>query len=145
MLPPEVYRAGIAERIRSARVTAGLSQVALAEAIGSAERTVRAWEAGFQVPPADAIGRIAMATRRSADWILGRPDGDLSCVIHARVETALLAAPALDREDRLRSMRVGMILDSDAELVSLREFGDRVAAVANHVEEISNREKDQRR
>ncbi len=144
MLPPEVYRAGIADRLRTTRQAAGLSQITLAEAIGMHDRTIRAWEAGVQVPPADAIGRISQATRRSADWILGRPDGDFACVIHARVESAILAASRLDREDRLRALRVGMILDADAELVSLREFGDRIAALANHIEEMQ-REKDQRR
>lgn len=50
-----------AARLRAARTEAGLSQLALAEAVNVHVRTVVAWETGRQIPRVDAVAALARA------------------------------------------------------------------------------------
>lgn len=59
-------------RILAARNRAGLTQTALATALGSGDQTVIAhWEAGRQIPSAQSLTALARALNVSADYLLG--------------------------------------------------------------------------
>jgi transcriptional regulator with XRE-family HTH domain len=52
---------GIQQRIKSERERLGLTQTALADAIGSTKRSVINWEGGAASPPAEAVANMANA------------------------------------------------------------------------------------
>lgn len=59
------------ERIREARKSLGLSQKTLASRLGTTRRRVIAWEGGQNVPSALYLQRIATATGRSIEFLMG--------------------------------------------------------------------------
>jgi transcriptional regulator with XRE-family HTH domain len=61
----------ISSRLAKARSDFGLDQDELAACIGVSERTVRRWEHGERVPPADRVRDLAQLFRVSADYLLG--------------------------------------------------------------------------
>jgi transcriptional regulator with XRE-family HTH domain len=63
------------ERIRRARMEAGLSQQALAARIGKSTDTVRGYEKGRIQPPGDVVDRIADATGKAPEWFLTHRQG----------------------------------------------------------------------
>lgn len=131
------YIVAIASRIAAARKLAGLTQRDLAKALGTNERAVRAWEAGDHMPGADLVGRLAALCRRSSDWILGRPDGDIPCLIHPAIEAGILAKRQ-DENALLRNLRLCMVVDAAVESVPLVELSQRLAAVAKSLQERSS-------
>lgn len=58
------------DRIRKAREHAGLTQSALAEALGVAAGTIQRWEKGALNPRPKALEALAEATGVSLDWLL---------------------------------------------------------------------------
>jgi transcriptional regulator with XRE-family HTH domain len=62
----------IGDRIRQARVLAGLTQQQLADRAfdGIGRQRIYRWETGDRVPKADAIARIAAALEVSPSWIM---------------------------------------------------------------------------
>ncbi len=59
----------IAERIKQARKTAGLTQAELAVAVDVSQPTVNGWERGAFVPARDRVDQIAGATDTSRQWL----------------------------------------------------------------------------
>lgn len=64
----------IGARVREAREDAGLSQVALAEALGRDQPYISRLEAGEHQPQSHTIRALARALDVSADWLLGLTD-----------------------------------------------------------------------
>lgn len=67
---------GFGERLAAARLHAGLTQEALAEEFGYADRSsVSKWENGESEPPAAVTVRLARKLRVATDWLVtGDPD-----------------------------------------------------------------------
>jgi transcriptional regulator with XRE-family HTH domain len=67
----ELSRAGIAQRIATAREQAGLSQPELADLMHVHYRTIQDWESPKkQVTPWDSLDDIAQITGVERDWLL---------------------------------------------------------------------------
>lgn len=62
----------LGERIKRLRKEHGMSQTALAEAIGATQGAVSQWEMGAMEPKSRQITRLAEALHVSADYLLGR-------------------------------------------------------------------------
>ena len=62
-------------RFRAARISAGMSQAALAEAVDVHVSTVRGWESGRQVPRVDAIAAAAKALGKVPSDLLTPHEG----------------------------------------------------------------------
>jgi DNA-binding XRE family transcriptional regulator len=93
--------------MREARVSAGLSQAAVATAAGISRQSVGAIEAGRHRPSVDAALAIARAVGRSVEDVfgqtpsgcapvLGRPLSDGSAILAARVGDRVVCAAASD-------------------------------------------------
>lgn len=61
----------LAEKIYQARKKAGLSQEALADALGVTRQAVSKWETGKSVPDTENLRRMAQVLAVSADFFLG--------------------------------------------------------------------------
>lgn len=64
----------VGERIKSLRIEASLSQMALAEKIESNQKQISKWERGQIEPNIDALTRLANYFDVSVDYIIGRTD-----------------------------------------------------------------------
>lgn len=67
----------LAEKIYQARRRAGLSQEALADALGVTRQAVSKWETGKSVPDTENIRALAAALAVTADYFLGDIAGAL--------------------------------------------------------------------
>ncbi len=63
-----------AERIKELRLEKGISQAALAKAIGVSQKAVDFWEKGENEPKASYILKLAYFFDVSTDYLLGRGD-----------------------------------------------------------------------
>ncbi len=63
-----------AERIKELRLEKGISQAALAKAIGVSQKAVDFWEKGENEPKASYILKLADFFDVSTDYLLGRGD-----------------------------------------------------------------------
>lgn len=63
-----------AERIKELRLEKGISQAALAKAIGVSQKAVDFWEKGENEPKASYILKLAEFFDVSTDYLLGRGD-----------------------------------------------------------------------
>lgn len=61
----------LAANIRHARLERGLTQSALAEALGVSDRAVSRWERGISCPDVTLLPRLALSLDTSADALLG--------------------------------------------------------------------------
>lgn len=62
----------LGKRIRTARERAGMSQVALAAAVGAGNQsTVAGWERGRTDPDSEMLCRLATVLKVSSDYLLG--------------------------------------------------------------------------
>jgi transcriptional regulator with XRE-family HTH domain len=61
----------LADRLKEARRTLGLTQADVTEATGIARSGVSAMESGHRGVTAIEIGRLAQLYRRSVEWLLG--------------------------------------------------------------------------
>lgn len=61
-------------RIRNLRISAGLSQPQLAEAVGVSKAVVSFWENDINEPKASYIKALAVVFNVSADYLLGLED-----------------------------------------------------------------------
>ncbi|HIU82221.1 MAG TPA: helix-turn-helix transcriptional regulator [Candidatus Ornithoclostridium faecavium] len=68
------------EKLKLLREEEGLSQSALAKALGVSQSAVAQWEAGTRKPTAQAVVAIARMFDTSADFILGLVDEKLRLV-----------------------------------------------------------------
>lgn len=95
-------------RIRDARLAAGMTQAQLARAIESTERNIIRWENSQNQPRIESVAAIAKATGREIDFFLtGSTEGDdeeeaaaltLDQYLQARVRQILREEPELLRE-----------------------------------------------
>ena len=76
----------LAENIRRCRLDRGLTQNALAEALGVSDRAVSRWERGAAAPDVTLLARLALVLQTSADALLG--------VDPLRMQADILAATA---------------------------------------------------
>jgi transcriptional regulator with XRE-family HTH domain len=63
-------------RIRQARLSAGMTQNALARAINTTERNIARWETSANQPRISSVAAIAHATGHSIDYFLTPNGGD---------------------------------------------------------------------
>ena len=61
----------LAERIKTLREQAGMSQEKLAKRLGITRSSVNAWEMGISTPSTQYIAELAGLFRVSADYLLG--------------------------------------------------------------------------
>src|SRR5687767_20323 len=59
----------LAERIKQAREAAGLSQAALATAIGTTSLAISTWERGLYAPTDENLVRVAAVLDKSPAWL----------------------------------------------------------------------------
>ena len=101
----ELERARISERIKEARVQAGLTQEELADLLHVRSRTIANYEAGRV--PWRLLGQIAEATGRTQEWLLhGEPAAAEATTLQAEV-TALREQVAEIRELLVASLDTG--------------------------------------
>jgi transcriptional regulator with XRE-family HTH domain len=86
----------LGELIREARQEAGLSQAALAAALGTKQSVISRWERGHETPRADTLAAILRACGYEADVVIRPRD---TGVDRAQIRAALRMSP----EDRLAS------------------------------------------
>ncbi|MBP3592187.1 MAG: helix-turn-helix transcriptional regulator [Clostridia bacterium] len=63
----------IAERIKTLRETAGITQAELARRLGVTRSGVNAWEMGISVPSTQCLVELALLFKVSTDYLLGIP------------------------------------------------------------------------
>ena len=66
----------IGDRIRQLREREGISQSALADALGATRAAVNAWEMGVSNPSMQSLVELSRYFRVSVDHLLGLADGD---------------------------------------------------------------------
>lgn len=64
------------QKIRTARLRAGLTQNQLAHAIKTSERNIVRWETNANDPRMEHVAAIAQATGNEVSFFLGAEDGD---------------------------------------------------------------------
>jgi|SRR6516165_7154113 transcriptional regulator with XRE-family HTH domain len=84
-------RTDLGELIATARTAAGLTQVALAAAIGTAQSVISRWERGADAPRVETLVRILRACGYESDLVL-RPTDD--GVDRDQIRSALAMTPA---------------------------------------------------
>jgi len=84
----ELLRQVLGARCRRGREELGLSQRALAEAMGRSESWVREIEHGKQYAPAYLIQAMADATGRSHGWFYGQRELDLEALARELIQRA---------------------------------------------------------
>lgn len=89
----------LADRIKTARKAASLSQGALADLVGVSPRTVSNYENGHTPPATEVLSAIATATRKSVAWLLetdaggdGAPGSEPSAPESARGQSKTMLA-----------------------------------------------------
>lgn len=73
----------IGERIKTARVAAGLSQQQLADVVGTHVMGISKWERGIALPNSDSLGKLTGALGVSADYLLGRTDDPAGVILES--------------------------------------------------------------
>lgn len=66
--------ATMGERIKQLRKENGMTQTALAEALGVTKGTVSTWETNSRTPSFEALDSMSDIFKRSFDYIMGRSD-----------------------------------------------------------------------
>lgn len=90
---PHTWLMDIGDRIKRARRDAGLSQRALAKAIGVSFGAVGQWESHVKTPGRDNVLAVAKETLVSVDWILGEsPDKNTGIYIADPTEIEVIRA-----------------------------------------------------
>ena len=96
-------RAVIAERLRTARRMAGLSQGQVAKELGLHRPSVTEMEAGRRRVSAEELGRLAELYTVDVAWLAGENQGDER---QERVELAARELAKLDKEDLNRVLEL---------------------------------------
>ena len=81
----------IGERLKDLRKASGVTQTALADALGVHPQTVSKWERGVSEPDISQLGDLAAALGLSLEALLGLPDAE-------RTYTCAFRAESLGRE-----------------------------------------------
>lgn len=108
------------ERLRERRKKVGITQEALAAAIGGYEKqTISGYERGINEPNYQTLCKIADALRCTTDYLLGRPGADAATKEAASVvEQTGLSAPAVDILIGFKNDRDGSYIQSISALIS---------------------------
>lgn len=69
------HRDAFADRIAARRTALGLSRRKLAEVVGGLPMSIRAYESGYQLPPADRLAQLAAALGVTVEWLVSGEDG----------------------------------------------------------------------
>jgi transcriptional regulator with XRE-family HTH domain len=94
--PPELERNSVSERLRLARREAGLSQLAVATALGIHRPSLSQIESGKRKVSADELAKLAEIYSVSVSWLLAIDDTDV------RLERAARELANLKPEDLQR-------------------------------------------
>lgn len=78
-------------RLKSARKNAGLSQVALATAVGISQSYVTQMEAGNKVPSVDIVKTLAEVLGVSPGWLMGEEVREGSAAYQRNPQAAIMA------------------------------------------------------
>lgn len=109
----KVEQVEVAQRLRSARATLGLTQEDVASALGIARTSVIAMEAGKRSVTALEIRRLARLYRREVSWLLG--EGPESIEDGSAEDQALFRATAqLSADDKEQVLRFAQFLAAGA-------------------------------
>jgi len=120
----------IGERIRVARRAVGLSQAALAGAVGVAQATVSAWESGVHGPSHEHFEAIAWAVGRGPGWLaFGDRAGETMRTTEISAMKRDARTIAFQGVPGAYSHLACRIAFPDLEPVSCRTFEDAFAAV----------------
>lgn len=66
-----MYKTNFPDRIKEARIKAGYSQLAVAEATGIPRSNISKYENGNQEPNLEQLGKLAQFYNISLNWLLG--------------------------------------------------------------------------
>lgn len=92
-LPGMIFRMDIGDRIKAARMDAGVSQRKLAKAIGVTHGLVGQWESHVKKPGRDMLQKVAKELGRSSSYLIGEQAEDeeiLSLTAKDEIELILL-------------------------------------------------------
>lgn len=84
------------ERIKQLRKENGMTQAALAEALGVTKGTVSTWETNSRTPSFEALNTMSDIFKRSFDYIMGRSDD---------------AAPRIRSDEKLKALTLSQVED----------------------------------
>lgn len=79
-----------AERLKTARKKAGLSQIALAEKLGLSQQAVGKWETNRSTPDPSTLSKIADICATSSDYLLGREEPPRPAVASGEVQVPVV-------------------------------------------------------
>lgn len=102
---PDPAPGTVGDRIREARVTLGLTQSALADAVGVSRSAVAQWETDRAGQLRDHLGRIASVLEVSTEFLLIGRDGQAQTGDELALLRLYRAASAEDRQLLLRTAR----------------------------------------
>jgi transcriptional regulator with XRE-family HTH domain len=103
------------KRIRNRRKTLGISQVTLAEQIGTNQAQISKYESGESVPPSDTLAELSRVLGVSADWLLGLTDEVSSTAYQEKLSTKeRQAVSAWRRGERLKAIKT-IVMDEQAD------------------------------
>lgn len=90
------------ERLKKLRTDKGLSQRALAQAIGYKQSAVAAWETGRTEPPVIMLIQLADFFRVTVDYLLGRTDEPQPAPITLPIPDNMIEVSPFEREVLLK-------------------------------------------
>lgn len=123
----------IGERIKQARIEAGLIQEELGDLIGMSTRTVQSYEAGTS-SPYRKIREISAVTSRSVEWLLhGDPDGEPAPDLSGQAVALVL--------DRLESLEVKLEEQARQTVRALQGLEAGIARLENRRDDEGRRER----
>lgn len=109
----------LAERIKGLRKAKGMSQGALAEAIGATQGAVSQWELGIAEPRSRQVAQLAEALEVSADYLLGRTE--IPNIYRLAPEPTTLAAHETEDMERVTPERMEEIITAAYRLMMERK------------------------
>lgn len=133
----------IGDRMSFARRQRSLTQEQLAVEMGATQGSVRNWEKGRAMPPADAIARASQALGVSSDWLLGLtesqhglPAGQV--MVDRRLVDRLLSARTSKQVESLLDpdpdpVVYAIAIPEGAQLLARREADELVSRVSLHL------------
>lgn len=86
MPPPSQVNPALAQRIKEARSDIGLTQAALARALGIKRASVSQWEQSITQPTTERLVEIARLTKRPLSWFLIE---DATAAMHAAQDNGM--------------------------------------------------------
>jgi transcriptional regulator with XRE-family HTH domain len=104
----------IAKRLASIRKQKGLTQQALADAIGLCVTQIKRYEAGTSSPSLEAIKKIAKTLRVTTDWLIFDED-ELAADANLALQFQAISSMPETQQAVIRQLLEGMIIKYEAE------------------------------